>query len=564
MVADVKAGGGNRTRISRVETSRSTIELRPRSLHGSRIGAAKSPSIAYAARVIRPLLALAVTAACGLGAAAATSGAPVVFPYGVAAGEITPTSAVLWTRLPKAGKFTFDVEQVTPKPRARTDSSVFGGGGTLAERDNTISVRLGGAARLRPDTVYRYRFSQGQTASPWGTFRTAPKPTSAQPIRFAISGDADATAGPSGRPFFNNYETYAAMAAERNHFNLNVGDTIYSDSEVGGVKPALTVAEKWGKYKLGLSLAPLRRVRAATGLYSHWDDHEFINDFTKAEHGQEIYDAGRQAFTDYAPVTYRAATGLYRTFRWGRHLELFFLDERSFRSGKVATACGGDLAPTAPVAVRQAFAALAPALANPVPAGCLEALNDPARTMLGAQQEAAFAKALRASTATFKVIVNEVPLLQLYALPYDRWEGYGAARARFIETLAGVKNVVVLTTDTHAHLIGEVRTQTLEGPQPVGTGIFEVVTGPVATNTYQREIDSFLGAAGTGAFINALFFKPAPPRGLGLTCANTDQFGYSEVSVTATRLTVTPKTDRGVPVKDSTGAACGPLVLTAG
>ena len=44
--------------------------------------------------------------------------------------------------------------------------------------------------------------------------------------------------------------------------------------------------------------------------------------------------------------------------------------------------------------------------------------------MLGARQYAAFTKAIRASTATWKVVVNEVPIQQFYALPYDRWEGY--------------------------------------------------------------------------------------------------------------------------------------------
>jgi phosphodiesterase/alkaline phosphatase D-like protein len=33
-------------------------------------------------------------------------------------------------------------------------------------------------------------------------------------------------------------------------------------------------------------------------------------------------------------MTSSSATGLYRTFRWGRNLELFFLEERSFRSAK--------------------------------------------------------------------------------------------------------------------------------------------------------------------------------------------------------------------------------------
>ena len=307
----------------------------------------------------------------------------------------------------------------------------------------------------------------------------------------------------------------------------------------------------------------LRRLRASGGLYSHWDDHEFINDFSRPEEGEAIYRAGVKAFTDYAPVAYTPTMGLYRTVRWGRHLELFFLDERSFRSAKATAVCGNDLAPTAPQAVRQGFAQLSPGLANPVARACLDEINSPRRTMLGARQLTAFERAVRTSTATFKVIVNEVPMLQLYALPYDRWEGYASDRAKVLNALQGAGNVVVLTTDTHAHLIGEIRTSTVEGPAPVGTGIWEVVTGPVATNTYAAEIDRFLNSPGAGALITGLFFKPPPPRGLGLRCAGTDQYGYAEVSVTATRLTVTPKRASGARVTDATGAPCAPLVVPA-
>jgi phosphodiesterase/alkaline phosphatase D-like protein len=354
------------------------------------------------------------------------------------------------------------------------------------------------------------------------------------------------------------------MAAERNDFNVNLGDTIYSDSGVGGAPPALTRAAKWRKYRLGLALAPLRTLRAGAGLYSHWDDHEFVNDFSRAEHGEAVYRAGVAAFTDYAPVSYRRDTGLYRSFRWGRHLELFFLDERSFRSAKATEACGGDLAPTAPAGLRAGFAALAPALAKPVPASCLEALASPGRTMLGAAQLAAFERALRSSTATFKVVVNEVPFLQMYVLPYDRWEGYAAERARLLELFREVGNVVVLTTDTHAHLIGELRTRTLEPEGPAGTGVWEVVTGPVATNTYGREIERYLGAPGSSAFVTALFLKPPPPRGLGLPCVNVDRYGYAQVVVTARTLTVTPKDAAGRRVLDASGRACAPLVVRAG
>jgi phosphodiesterase/alkaline phosphatase D-like protein len=161
------------------------------------------------------------------------------------------------------------------------------------------------------------------------------------------------------------------------------------------------------------------------------------------------------------------------------------------------------------------------------------------------------------------VVVNPEPLMQLYALPYDRWEGYAAERARVLAVLRQVKNVVVMTTDTHAHLIGEIRTDTFAAGGPVGTGIWEVVTGPVATNTYAKEIDSFLGAPGFGAVVTGAFFKPAPPRGLGLRCAQTDQYGYAHVTVTSATLTVQPRTASGGIVLDASGAPCAPLIVRA-
>ena len=497
-------------------------------------------------------LALAILAVAAISADAASPG----FRYGVSAGEVTSTSAVLWTRAPSTGGVNL---VVSPSRFFPGPLPVRGAPATTAN-DLTVSIRVQG---LRPATLYHYRFSQIRSESAVGTFETAPAPTAAANVRFAISGDADATPGANGKPGFNRFEVYARMAAERNDFNINLGDTIYSDSEINGAKPALTVPAKWEKYKLGLALPTLRVLRQSAGLYSHWDDHEFINDFTRAENGAAIYAAGVKAFRDYAPVAKPSVNGLYRTVRWGKHLELFFLDERTFRSGKATKVCAGDLAPTAPQAVRDAFSTLAPGLKNPVPPACLAALNDPARTMLGARQYTAFTKAIRASKATWKVIVNEVPIQQYYALPYDRWEGYAAERERLIRFLqANVRNVVFLTTDTHGNLVNEVRYKTLGGP-PEGSGIWEVVTGPVATNTFAKEIDGFLGTPGAGTAIGSLFFKPPPPNGMGMRCAALDTYSYSQVNVTAKTLTVAMKDARGNAVREATGVACAPLVLRA-
>ena len=474
---------------------------------------------------------------------------------------MTATSALLWTRSNELGHVRLFV---WPAPRKGMPPVQI----TLAPsnaRDRVVQRRVHG---LEPGTRYTYLFStpyRKTEIAAGGTFWTAPAPGTNAAVRFAISGDADGARNPkTGKPAYNLFQVYGRMAAERNHFNVNLGDTIYSDSEVGGVPPALTVAAKWAKYKQNLGFAHLRNLRRGTGLYSHWDDHEFINDFSRAEHGAAIFNRGMTAFRDYAPVTYAAATGLYRTFRWGRHLELFFLDERAFRSAKVRAACNGDLAPTAPQSVRNAFAALVPSLASPVPQACLEALADPSRTMLGARQYAAFTKAIKASTATWKVIVNEVPIQQYYALPYDRWEGYPAEREKLLRFLqANVKNVLFLTTDTHANFVNEVRLSTFGAGGPVGTGIWEVVTGPVATNTQSKEVDETLGRPGLGSAITALFYKPAPPRGVGMACASADVYSYAQVEVTGAAIKVTPKDAAGKLVREETGGACGPFTFRA-
>ena len=489
-------------------------------------------------------------AALALPGAAAAGG----FAYGVAAGEITPSGAVFWTRAPAAGKLRLEVSK----------SRSFGGMPLVRDlvaspgHDLTAHARV---SALEPGTRYFYRFRQGALTSEVGRFETATPPETGTTVRFAISGDADATpAKGAKKPFFNEYEVYARMAAEGNDFNINLGDTIYSDSEVAGAPPALKLAAKWAMYKQGLALSALRKLRAATGLYSHWDDHEFVNDFTLAEHGRAVYEAGVKAFMDYAPVSYSKREGLYRTFRWGKHVELFFLDERSFRSAKASAGgvCGtpADLAPTAPAAVRGAFPASRLAR-DPVAQACLDRIRDPAddarqapvRGLHGGDQGLG---------ATFKVVVNEVPL-QFYALPYDRWRVHDRARA--LELLRDVKNVVVLTTDTHTNLIGS-QADALGRPLPSAPASGR--SSPDRGDEHLLgEVDEALGSTRVGDAITALFLKPAPPRGVGLACTATDVYSYSEVKVTATTLTVTPKDANGDRLKEKTGAACGPLVVRA-
>src|SRR5207245_331178 len=104
---------------------------------------------------------------------------------------------------------------------------------------------------------------------------------------------------------------------------------------------------------------------------------------------------------------------------------------------------------------RNTFALVVPSLSQPVSQKCKNAINSSKRTMVGKAQFDHFTSEVKSSTATFKVILNEVPIQQFYALPYDRWEGYEHERQALLHKLQseGVKNLVFLTTDTHGNVV---------------------------------------------------------------------------------------------------------------
>jgi phosphodiesterase/alkaline phosphatase D-like protein len=155
---------------------------------------------------------------------------------------------------------------------------------------------------------------------------------------------------------------------------------------------------------------------------------------------------------------------------------------------------------------------------------CLDTIRDPNRDYLGTSQFRAFRRAIRRSTARFKVIVNELPIQQFYALPNDRWEGYEAERQRMLRFLSdNVKNVVFLTTDVHATLVNEARFQTLEQGGPVDSGILDVTVGPSATANFGLEIDDAVNRPGTGELVDTAFFEPPPPGGVGMRWGSADR-----------------------------------------
>ena len=487
-----------------------------------------------------PALAVLATAALTMPSAAFGQ---VTYPDGVASGDVTQTRAILWTRV--AGLTT--PEQI--KVEGWTNSSLSGPKAfsgkfkPSAARDWTVKIDVTG---LQPGTQYWYQFKKDADVSQTGTFETAPAANSSSNVEFTYTADSDAHKVGGVNPF-NNWETLSAAQGENGDFFVYLGDTIYSDSSNRPGGPAITLDDYRGEYRLQRTYSNLTNLLASTSTYALMDDHEIQNDYDGQTVNPARYAAGRQAFLENNPVRETglphdpscAGDPLYRTVKWGSEVEVFITDQRSCRSADVAASCGGDLGPTLPPAVRQSFPFSLFLSPNPIP-GCLAAINDPNRTMLGPVQKAQLKNDLLNSTATHKLIISELAWQQFYALPYDRWEGYGAERSEMLNFIRnnGIENVAFLTTDNHGTLQNQVSIDRFADNTPIAN---ETITGPIATNTFQNEVIGVAGPLGLFVFNQVLNL-------VNLDCRHLDRYSYGHVDVSAAGDTAT------VSSRDSNGA----------
>ena len=189
-------------------------------------------------------------------------------------------------------------------------------------------------------------------------------------------------------------------------------------------------------------------------MYSQWDDHEIINDFgskwpdwnlfsTDREGYPNIVKEGTNAFLYYSPVgsdnnnnnaTENVSdTHIYRSFNWGKDLDLFIIDARSYRS--------------------QNHIADTP---------------ENNKTMLGEEQLQWLKQELSSSNATWKLISSDVPISiptgsNASILGRDGWANGNETNnysyytgfereltdlLRFIDE-QHMKNIVFITTDVH-------------------------------------------------------------------------------------------------------------------
>ena len=388
--------------------------------------------------------------------------------------------------------------------------------GRRASDDDLTVDRVTG---LRARHALHVSLPPGRPVSAIGTFATAPRADvrDDRPVRDLGRRRRDARARTAGRRSTASRSTRAWPRSATTSTSTSATRSTRTAS-VGGAPVARTTPPRSGRSTGSASRYP-RSGRCARRPGSTATGTTTSSSTTSRgpSTARRSTRAGVEAFRDYSPVTYSAATGLYRSVRWGRNLELFFLDERSFRSAKATAACGGDLAPTAPQAVRDAFATLAPALAEPGAARVPRrdqrpVAHDARRTPVRGVHEGD--QGLDRDLEGRRQRGSDPAVLRAAVRPL----GGLCGRARAAPPLPPGERRRTSSSSRRTRTrtsINEVRFRTLGGP-PEGSGMWEVVTGP-GRDEHLREGDRPLPrhSRAPARRSRSLFFKPQPPNGLG-------------------------------------------------
>lgn len=214
-----------------------------------------------------------------------------------------------------------------------------------AESDFIVRYHLQG---LKPDSRYRYRleFGPGETQTQLGPerwFRTLPgreSPSGLSFLMFNCMGWGQFMDGYGNRRPYEGadrhlgYPTLAKMQAYTDsHFIIGAGDLVYYDLPAESV--AATLPELRAKWQQQFSLPRLVSLLGAHAAFWMKDDHDFRYDDADLTGTREPSAAlGIRTFREQMPVVPpgEADRPTYRTVRATRHVQLWLLEGRDYRS----------------------------------------------------------------------------------------------------------------------------------------------------------------------------------------------------------------------------------------
>lgn len=330
----------------------------------------------------------------------AADGEAVHQATGVKIGEVTDSSAIVWTRLTKhptrnhdgvkfKGRPAKDAPDVTI-PTDTIEGACPGMAGRICVRYST-AADLSGAIEtdwtdvtektdfthhftlknLKPATVYHLAV---ETAGPGGSpkhtplrgkFETAPLATAPTNMTFCVM----TCQGYFDRDHKDGHNIYPSMLALAPKFVSMTGDVVYYDSNEPRAVNAPLARLHWERM---FSLPRLVDTIRNTCTYWLKDDHDTLKDdsWPGNKAGLLSFAEGQRIFREQTPMSELG----YRTFRWGRDLQVWFTDGRDYRSP------------------------------NNMPDG-------PEKTIWGAEQKAWFKRTVKASDATWKILISPTPLV---------------------------------------------------------------------------------------------------------------------------------------------------------
>jgi alkaline phosphatase D len=421
-----------------------------------------------------------------------------VFPSGVASGDPTSNSVVLWTRCvaPDEAQPSTAVIAVEVAEDDGFTRLVFSRRVAVPPHDSgCVKVDVPG---LRPGRPYVFRFFSALGASVVG--RTMTAPNGPEPLTAAFVSCANYPAG-----FFHAYRDVASDNSV--DVCVHMGDYIYElgrDAYVGMSPTVFSVPERLSRlspvgelqsyddysarYALYRSDPDLQALHAAKPMLCIWDDHEFVNDAWRGgapgrpENDRSAWirrrRAARKAWFDWLPVRSfpREVDRIYRGLQWGSS-SLFLLDSRLIGRSRPMDYAGA-LAPYVEASDSR--------LAERAQAYVASGWNDSRRTVLGSAQEGWLDRGLSASARSpdiWQIIVQSTlfsplrtptvaPALASQALSdaararikldarltslgseltwEGGWGGYPAARARLIRSLTNAQgNAIIVGGDYH-------------------------------------------------------------------------------------------------------------------
>lgn len=392
------------------------------------------------------------------------------FSLGVASGAPSADGVVLWTRLTAPGWFESIGDDPIPVRWEVAHDDQFirvvrrGESLAMPALAHSIHAEVTG---LAPDRWYHYRFITGEAVSPTGRTRTLPAAGArVNRLRLAYAS--------CQRWEHGYYGAYRHMREDEPDLVMFLGDYIYEyPNATAAIRnfPTLGLVHSLAEYRqrhaLHRSDPALQGMHAACPWLVTWDDHEVQNDYGGLNagdsrplglNGSDNFMARRnaayQAWYEHMPVRAnalsRALSGalevqVYDRYRYGALAELMVLDSRQWRDMQACRVPGRNAGAFAP--------------------GVCPALSDPARTLLGPQQEHWLESSLADARGVWTVLGQQSLFGKRDNLPgpgellwNDSWDGYAPARRRVTDAFQkhGVANPVILGGDVHENWVGHV------------------------------------------------------------------------------------------------------------